>query len=137
MVSKDNLYRSIAVLIVNTEIKGKRFACPEFTLREDGVMRIRRGRKWDGCSPKFKIGDIGYIGAPDGVIVNGSWRVTGKASLLHDLLLKYRKEIGITQEIAASEFERQLKKDNFSLKILYVLAVKAYWRIRKLLRLEK
>lgn len=72
------------------------------TLLPDMTAIVHKGYRWDGCSPKFSIFDLFWIGTPDGVIVGSdrrtdaqgneldppiaSERITHKASAIHDVL---------------------------------------------------
>ena len=55
-----------------------------------GTIKISAGYAWDGCSPKFKIGDLMLIGVPDGIPdeVTGL-PITYYASLVHDALYQF------------------------------------------------
>ena len=88
----------------------------------NGLITIKAGYSWDGCSPKF-INICGlYIGTPD---FNNK---TKQASLIHDFLYQYK--IG-TREIADNIFYDELRLQNFPLAGLYYNAVrkfgKKYW----------
>ena len=83
------------------------------------------GYAWDGCSPKFNILDIFLIGTPDGRInVNTGRPVTYYASLIHDALYQFRKDIGIKRKIADKVFLYYL--GDFQLRYIYYAAVRVF-----------
>lgn len=70
----------------------------EFLNVDGNKLTLKRGFKWDGCSPKITWKDL-YIGTPDGVIEKFGEKnylpKSGKGSGFHDALWKYRKELGL------------------------------------------
>lgn len=72
------------------------------TFQRPGMIIVARGYRWDGCSPKFNVLDLFWIGTPDGVIIGSERpesgpdeyrhipitheRVTQLASAVHDVL---------------------------------------------------
>ena len=82
------------------------------------------GYAWDGCSVKFKIKDI-WFGVPEGIINQSTGLPkTYRASLVHDLLYQFRKQIrkDIKWGQADREFYLLLKEDEFSFaKIYYIM----------------
>ena len=50
------------------------------------------GYAWDGCSPKFQLGDL-IFGTPDGVIGMNHKPKTYIASMAHDILYQFRDQL--------------------------------------------
>jgi len=83
------------------------------------------GYAWDGCSPKFNVLDIFLIGTPDGRInVNTGKPVTYYASLIHDALYQFRKDLGIKRKVADKVFLYYL--GDFQLRFIYYAAVRLF-----------
>lgn len=100
-----------------------------------GSMTVPHGYSWDGCSPKIKI--FGKIfGTPDGKIGRLGLPKTYLASLLHDALYQYKKEICVTRKQADLAFLEELEIANFKYAKLYYRAVRIFgglygkWRIK-------
>lgn len=72
------------------------------SFKQPNTIVVAKGYRWDGCSPKFHILDLFWIGTPDGIIIGSERplcrpdedrdipiiheRVTHKASCVHDVL---------------------------------------------------
>jgi hypothetical protein len=72
------------------------------TIKPSCQIVVRKGYRWDGCSPKFNILNLFWVGTPDGLVIGserevdqkgidvdipiGSERITHKASAVHDVL---------------------------------------------------
>lgn len=94
------------------------------------------GYAWDGCSPKLNIFDIFLLGTPDGRInVNIGKPVTYYASLIHDILYQFRREIGITRKDADQVFLYYL--GDFRLRYVYYAAVRIFGSVFSWLNREK
>jgi hypothetical protein len=81
---------------------------------QGGVIRVSAGYAWDGCSPAIPVpGTRLWLGVPDGPLGIDGRPVSWRASLLHDALCQFRKEIsGLTKEVATAVFyERMLADD--------------------------
>jgi len=64
-------------------------------ISKEGIITVRKGFKWDGCSPKIRIGDIGYIGTPDGTLHYFEEQKTWKpkcyyGTCIHDPCYKFK-----------------------------------------------
>lgn len=118
------LYRLDKDVIFQTEIFGFHLKAPYFELEKNGVVTLKKGYAWNGCTPKFSFLDLFKIGTPDGVI-DGETKlpVTAMASALHDALYQYGILIGITRKQADDEFKRFLGR--FKLAGLYYFTVRA------------
>lgn len=102
-----------------------------FKLDYDGTIIIKGthlgGYAWDGCSPKWKFLDI-YIGTPEAVLNKDGSTKTYYASMVHDVLYQFRKDIkklGVKRKGADREFYNILKRDGFKLAGLYYGVVRA------------
>ncbi|MDX2195561.1 MAG: DUF1353 domain-containing protein [Cytophagales bacterium] len=83
---------------------------------------------WDGCSPKFIVNDL-IIGTPDGRVDGNTGKsITHDASLIHDVLYQYHKELDkiVKRSQADRIFLEILEKNNFKLAKPYYWAVSAF-----------
>ena len=96
----------------------------------DGMITVKKGYSWDGCTPKICFFDI-LIGTPDGVV----HRVSGKpktyyASLVHDALYQFLPEIPgiahLTRRDADDFFFRIMEEYEFAPRWIYWLAVRMF-----------
>ncbi|MFA6505827.1 MAG: hypothetical protein WCT14_07005 [Treponemataceae bacterium] len=91
-----------------------------------GRLSIPACYAWDGCTPKFRVFDLGYVGTPDGVVDKVIGRPkTAFASLVHDALYQYYGSHGIPRKIIDRIFYRLLKEARFSCAGIYYFAVRA------------
>ncbi len=94
----------------------------EWVSISDGVISIKKGYAWDGCSPKKYIFGVLYFGVPDGNLYFGKpW--TYYASLVHDVLCQYRNDIPISKDDVIKVFNDQLTEIGWPLRCVYVSAV--------------
>ncbi|MBN1406132.1 MAG: hypothetical protein JW946_06405 [Candidatus Omnitrophica bacterium] len=132
-IKKDYVYK--------TAIKNRALENEWVKLEADGTIIVkgtnRQGYAWDGCSPKIKIKDI-YFGTPEAVLnFNTGQSKTYYASLIHDVLYQFNKDIKppIKRIDADREFYCILKKDNFRFAAAYYRAVRVlgwlYWQYFK------
>lgn len=89
-----------------------------------GLITIRKGYTWNGCSPSISVLDMFFIGTPDGIVdYNTGKPKTHYASLVHDCLYQFkilgRKEADLI-------FRRMMKESRFALADIYYLAVRAF-----------
>ena len=118
----------------NTPIK-KTFSNPWLEISECGDIVVKgsnaSGYAWDGCTPKLNIFDLFLVGTPDGrTIVNTRKPITYYASLIHDILCQFRKEIGISRRQADEVF--LVYMGDFNLRYVYYLAVRTFGRLQAL-----
>ncbi len=85
------------------------------------------GYAWDGCSPKFQLGDL-IFGTPDGVIGMNRKPKTYYASMAHDILYQFRDQLvgKVTRKQADAIFLEQMKKQHFFLANLYYRSVRMF-----------
>lgn len=89
---------------------------------EGGVISVKKGYAWDGCSPKKNIFGLFTIGTPDGALHLGKpW--AAQASLVHDTLCQFRKTLPLTKQQVVEIFDDQLKALDWPLRRAYVWAV--------------
>ena len=109
---------------IRTSIIGRRFESDWLSVSYTGVIRIKKGYSWDGCSPKVKIlGRI--IGTPDGKKDEKTDKAsTYYCSCVHDALYQYKGQHRITRKEADKLFLKMLKEFGFKLPKLYYLGVR-------------
>ena len=96
-------------------------------IHADGRITVKDGYAWDGCSPKFSIFDLFYIGTPDGVRdVNTGRPKTYYASLIHDALYQFMEHPDMPYSRAQMDrfFLVLMRARRFRLSGLYWLAVR-------------
>ncbi|VEP15989.1 conserved hypothetical protein [Hyella patelloides LEGE 07179] len=93
----------------------------------DGTITVKKGYAWDGCSPKFNILDLFWVGTPDGAI-NENKPVTYYASLVHDALGQFAKKESERMPFNRKERDLIFKEmlEGFALQWLYYLAVRIF-----------
>lgn len=84
----------------------------------DGFMSIKNAYAWDGCSPSIKIKMRAFLpkglwlGVWDGPRGDDCRPVGWRASLFHDALCQFRKDIkGLTKEKTVEIFKQMLIED--------------------------
>lgn len=87
-----------------------------------GIITVKQGYSWDGCTPKWALADLWVIGTPDGRLHYGL-PITYHASLIHDALVQFRHQLPITQQQATAIFDAMLAERQFAWRKLYVWAV--------------
>ncbi|WNO10452.1 hypothetical protein [Teredinibacter sp. KSP-S5-2] len=96
-------------------------------INQQGVITIYKSYAWDGCSPKIKIFDVGYLGTPDGALHD----ITGKpktyyASLVHDALCQFldHPNMPFSKSIIDAQLLMLLRESEFSLSWVYFIVVR-------------
>ena len=103
------------------EFEGVAFSNDWVTV-QDGQVTITTGYSWDGCSPKRYVLGLVTLGTPDGALRFGKpW--TWEASLVHDVLCQFRKDIPLSKQQVTKIFNDQLAESKWPLRRLYVWAV--------------
>ena len=89
----------------------------------DGLCTAKKGYKWDGCSPKFRVfGRI--IGTPD-----GKNNETKNASMWHDVFYQYKRyltELGVKRKDVDLFFLHNLQKSNWKYSKTYYIGVRVF-----------
>lgn len=92
-----------------------------------GIIRIHAGYAWDGCSPKFRIGNH-LVGTWDGFVNKRTGlQQMYYASLVHDALYQFVIDypgFGLTREDADDIFLTLADRDGFPLAVPYYYAVR-------------
>lgn len=90
------------------------------------VLTFEKGYSWDGCSPKFKLGQ-NIIGAWDGFFSVVLQRQTAYlGSLIHDGIYQYKGKHGISRKEADKLLRETLIKDGFTFPNFYFLMVRIF-----------
>lgn len=99
---------------------------------QHGVLTIKSGYAWDGCTPKWSVFGLFILGTPDGHV---NYR-TGLPfcyypSLVHDCLYQY----GIGSRLEADRLLLKMLRDaGFPLARVYYCAVRVFGALTKLIR---
>ncbi|MFC4445558.1 hypothetical protein [Castellaniella denitrificans] len=75
-----------------------------------GMIRVQVGYAWDGCSPALRVpGTRIWLGVPDGPVMDDGRPAAWRASLLHDALCQFRRDIpGLTRDAATAVLAAEL-----------------------------
>ena len=113
-------------------VENHEFDSEWISLAKDGTVTIHASKNrpyaWDGCTPKFIIGNKQFIlGTPDGYKdIHMEFPITGKASLIHDAFYQYLHVIPITKIEVDRIFKDILKSGGFALWLIYYIAVRLF-----------
>jgi hypothetical protein len=102
-------------------LRGVHFENKWLTIK-DGNLVVKAGYAWDGCSPCILVVGLFYIGPPDGAQLLGN-PATYHASLVHDVLCQFKKEVPISKATSVAVFRELLDKARFPLAGAYATAV--------------
>jgi len=105
----------------DTYTKGCRRKNDYAQLYPKGLLKIKKGYSWNGCSPKFVIFSM-VFGTPEGAVIDGNSQ-TRKASLVHDAM--YQLKAGKRKD-ADRIFYRYMREANFKPAWIYYLAVRLF-----------
>ena len=126
-LEKDYSFKSEKVSVQPNEDLEFRDECHKLWLeiKKDGTITVKEGYAWDGCSPKFNILDLFWVGTPDGALDEGK-PITYYASLVHDALGQFREE----KEMPFDRQQRDLifaeMLEGFTFQGLYYMAVRIF-----------
>ena len=106
-------------------IKGVQFKNSWIKIKKDGGILIKQRYAWNGCSPKIRILDL-LFGTPDGALnLKTGYEYCYHASLVHDVLYQFKKELPISRKQADLVFRDRLKSTGFFWWRVYYLVVRA------------
>lgn len=98
-------------------LRGIEFENAWITIR-NCTMTIKKKYAWDGCTPKWSLFGVCWVGVPDGILRLGKpW--TYYASLIHDVLCQYRDKITISKRAVTQIFNDVMERDQFPLRPIY------------------
>lgn len=130
---KYKLYETQTVVITDPELLSIYGQSPHIYYREwftlsinsDSItLIIRKDYSWDGCTPKFNVGNR-MLGVWDGLFnLNFHQQDTYNASMVHDVLCQFRSQHPLRREDVDKIFLYMLQRDKFALAWVYYLAVK-------------
>ena len=132
------LYCLAGEYVYQTDILNRKFENRWMKLTLGGMLYIRANYAWDGCSPKWKIGDM-YFGTPEGVLNSQTFRSkTYYGSLVHDALCQFQSEIKpfIPRKPIDKEFKKILIRDKFGSAKLYYRFVRMFAKLIHIKRKE-
>lgn len=93
----------------------------------EGIIEVLAGYAWDGCSPKYRVGDLFVVGIPDGVIdpMTG-WPMAALPALVHDFLYQFHKDphMPLTLKEIDLIFYHMLEAAGFWPRLAYYYAVR-------------
>ncbi len=113
----------------DTKYRHKHFAGIEFSSEwgciRDGRLTIYRGYAWDGCSYKYCVLGLFYIGTPDGPWQFGKpWLYD--ASLVHDVLCQYADTVPLTKQQVLDIFWDMMVESRWRWAAIYAYVVDHY-----------
>ena len=79
-----------------------------------GRIKIEEGYAWDGCTPAIPLPFNLWIGTPDGPLCQDGRPAAYYASLVHDVLCQYAKDVPLTKTDACQIFSDMLRQRGFS-----------------------
>jgi hypothetical protein len=113
--------------VYQSELEGYHFQSEWLAILPDGVIKIKKGYAWNGCSPKFSIFDLFILGTSDGIIDIQTMKPKAYyASLVHDALYQYYEWHDIPRDKIDKQFYKMLEKSKFKLARLYYLFVRDF-----------
>lgn len=84
----------------------------------NGTLTIKQRYAWDGCTPKWQVFGVWWVGVPDGILRLGKpWMYF--ASLIHDALCQFRDKIAISKRAVTQIFNDVMERDKFPLRPIY------------------
>lgn len=147
MRNKNNMANKIYKFIHNkdeyikTNLKNRSFINDWLEIKKNGEIILKGsnndGYAWDGCSPKFNFLQF-MFGTPDGTInINTEKPYAYYASMFHDVLYQFKKDIPLSRKESDIIFKKLLKREGFIWYWLYYIGVRiggifyGNWKIKK------
>lgn len=125
--AKFMLYQDMQVVV---QIRNINYENEYMSMMPTGLLTIKAGYCSDGCSPSFRLPwGMGVIGMPNGELnVNTGQPMLAPAYNAHDVLLEYRRELGITAEQAHEAFCHVINSRSieFAFKTFYCYMVRKF-----------
>ncbi|MDC7704043.1 DUF1353 domain-containing protein [Vogesella indigofera] len=87
--------------------------CNEWLRIEDGRITIRAGYAWDGCSPAVRLPGGIWLGTPDGPLGVDGRPQTFYASLVHDALCQFSRDVPLHKVQVSALFRDMLLEAGF------------------------
>ena len=114
-------------VIMQTSFTGYEFDSDWLRIGKDGLLTVKgsndRGYAWDGCSPKINLLQITW-GTADGMLdFRTAKPLTYYASMIHDALYQYKKDVPVSRREADLLFTKILRDAGFIWWWLYGFAV--------------
>lgn len=96
-------------------------------LKKNGIIIVKKGYAWDGCTPKICLFDI-LFGIPDGVVhVRTRKPKAYYASLVHDALYQFLPDdLPLTRKDADDCFLKLMGETGFFPRYIYYAAVRIF-----------
>jgi hypothetical protein len=115
---------------IQTNITGRKFVHERLVVEESGKITVicsfMNGYAWDGCTPKWNCLHITW-GTPDGKLDYATEKpMTYYASLFHDALYQFKKDVGISRKEADKIFRILMKKNGYLWSGVYFMAVRLF-----------
>jgi hypothetical protein len=126
------IYKIIRPLQYRSRLKGYEFDSRWVSLERDGTVTVYASKErpyaWDGCSPKYIIGNKQFIfGTPDGYRdIYMDYPITSMASLIHDAFYQYLHVIPFKKVEVDRIFKDLLKVAGFRFWPVYYTAVRLF-----------
>lgn len=125
-------WKANADILFQSGLRGYRFNNNYFTLNPDGDGIVKAGYACDGITPHIRLGRLGYLGLPEGVIQEDTMLPsTSRAFFIHDALIQFKDEIGITRSQTHPEFCREIMVTQFPLRLPYCWGVNLYGLVKR------
>lgn len=111
-------------------------------ISKEGVLTVKKGYCWDGCSPKFCFLDI-VVGTPDGAVYSEKGEHYGlpksyHASLIHDACCQFLDKGLPYSRKTADYFLLTLMRDTgFELRWIYYISVRLFARLIRVIHHKK
>ncbi len=117
-----------------TAILNKPFSSDWLEVEANGLITVKgsfeNGYAWDGCTPKFNFLQFTF-GTPDGMMIMETGKpITYFASMFHDAIYQYKKEVDISRKETDVLFKNLLKEAGFIWWWLYYFAVRTFGWVR-------
>lgn len=115
--------------VFQTDLFGYNFGNRWGRIYPDGKIEVYPPYAWDGASPKFVLFDMEF-GTNDGrVNPSNDEPILKWPTCMHDWLMQFRRQIGVTPFQANWEFHKAMRFVNFEARWLYTVGLTVAWGI--------